>query len=93
MTRSTEKGDTKIPSPEEYVKMHQKAFRTAFDFLTRNFPPGENPEWWLAVTKDASESSALAGENALVIRLLSAVCNYLEYEYFLRRDNDETDNQ
>lgn len=88
MTRSEEK----VMTPEEYAKMHQKAFRVAFDFLNQHFPPGENPEWWLTVTHHASEASVLAGENVLVNSLLSGVCHYLEHEYFIRRDNNETDN-
>jgi hypothetical protein len=79
-------------SPEEYLKQHQKAFRTAFDFLTSHFPPGLDPEWWEQAARDVSAESIANGENKLVIGLLIGVYDYLEDEYKLRRDrNGKTD--
>ena len=79
-------------SPEEYVKQHQKAFRTAFDFLTSHFPPGIDTEWWAQAAQDVTEASILAGEDGLVNGLLATVYNYLEDEYKQRRNgNAETD--
>lgn len=75
-------------SPEEYVKLHQKAFRTAFDFLTSHFPPGSDLEWWTQTAKDVTEASILAGKNNLVNGLLAGVYNYLEDEYKQRRNNN-----
>lgn len=72
-------------SPEEYLKEHQKAFRTAFDFLTSHFPPGMEPEWWEQAARELSAASIEAGENKLVIGLLVGVYDYLEDEYKLRR--------
>lgn len=81
-----------ILSPEEYAKMHQKAFRCAFDFLNSHFPPGMEPEWWDQAAKDVSAASAAAGENKLVIELLAGVYEYLNSEYNLRGvDSGETD--
>lgn len=80
-------------SPEEYLKQHQKAFRTAFDFLTSHFPPGMDPEWWEQAARDVSAASIEAGENKLVIGLLIGVYDYLEDEYKRRRNQSgETDN-
>lgn len=80
-------------SPEEYLKQHQKAFRTAFDFLTSHFPPELDPAWWEKAAQDASAASIEAGENKLVIGLLIGVYDYLDDEYKLRRDlNGKADN-
>ena len=75
-------------SPEEYLKQHQKAFRTAFDFLTSHFPPEIDPDWWLKTAQDVSAASIEAGENKLVIGLLIGVYDYLDDEYKLRRDQN-----
>lgn len=65
-------------TPEEYAKMHQKAFRCAFDYLNQHFPPGNTDEWWKQAAQDLSDFSVAAGENRLVIELLSGVYWYLE---------------
>lgn len=79
-------------SPQEYAKQHQKAFRTAFDFLTSHFPPGMEPEWWDQAAKDLSVASVLAGEDKLVNGLLIGVFEYLDEEYKKRKDqNGETE--
>lgn len=75
------------------MKQHQKAFRTAFNFLTSHFPPGMDPEWWDQAAKELSAASIEAGENKLVIGLLIGVYEYLGDEYKLRRNqNGTTDN-
>lgn len=79
-------------SPEDYLKQHQKAFRTAFNFLTSHFPPGMDPEWWEQAARELSAASIDAGENKLVIGLLIGVYEYLGEEYKLRREqNGKTD--
>lgn len=79
-------------TPGEYAQSHQKAFRTAFDFLTSHFPPGMDAEYWQQAAKDITVASVLAGEGKLVNGLLSAVYNYLEDEWIKRRDENGTDN-
>ena len=79
-------------SPEDYLKQHQKAFRTAFNFLTSHFPPGMEPEWWEQAARELSAASVEAGEDKLVIGLLIGVYEYLGEEYKLRREqNGKTD--
>ena len=75
-------------TPEEYARMHQKAFRTAFDYLNTHFPPGTDDEWWLQSATELSKASVEAGENKLVIELLNAVHTYLGDEYHKRRNDD-----
>ena len=67
-------------TPEEYAKMHQKAFRVAFDFLNAHFPPGSDDEWWLRSARELADTSVAAGENKLVIELLNGVFSYLSDE-------------
>lgn len=74
-------------TPEEYAKLHQKAFRCAFDFLNEHFPPGDTEEWWKQTAKDCSAASIAFGETLIVIELLGAVMNYLGNEYKRRQSN------
>ena len=74
-------------TPEKYAAMHQKAFRTAFDYLNAHFPPGSDPDWWDKAAKELSAASVQAGENILVLELLNAVYNYLESERKRRGGN------
>jgi len=80
-----------IPSPEEYAKRHQKAFRAAFDFLNKHFPPGDGEEWWLGVAKDADIASIENGENKLVNGLIAGVMDYIEDEWKRRKCNGKTE--
>lgn len=81
---------TDILTPEEYVQKHQKAFRCAFDFLNKHFPPEDTPEWWEQACKDVVDASVSQGENNLVVRMLGAVYDYLDDE---RRIRHEAGNQ
>lgn len=74
-----------ILGPEEYGRLHQKAFREAFDFLNSHFPPGEDPAWWEQAATDFQMASMAQGENYLVNGLLIGVYDYLEHEWKLRR--------
>lgn len=79
-------------SPEQYAKMHKDAFRCAFDYLNKHFPPGDTPEWWDQMARDAASASVSQGDNLLAMELLIGVCNYLDKECIKRRDNNgETD--
>ena len=78
-------------TPEEYAKEHQKAFRTAFDFLNAHFPPAEDPVWWDQTAKDCSAASVKAGEGVLTTELLTSVMIYLGKEYKRRFQDDKAD--
>lgn len=77
---------------EEYARMHQKAFRIAFDFLHSHFPPGDTDEWWEKFARDCADASIAGGETKLVIELLAAVVNYIDNEYKRRHNNGGTEN-
>ena len=83
MTSSGEKGGEM--SPAEYAKMHQRAFRVTFDFLTSHFPPGDDAAWWEKAVKDMTDASVSCAENKLVVGLLTGVFEYLSCEYDKRR--------
>ena len=85
-----ESNENRIMSPEEYVHLHQKAFRCAFDFLNNHFPPGETDEWWIKAAQDCSAASLAFGETTIVNELLVAVMNYLGKEYERRKNNGGT---
>lgn len=78
-------------TPEEYAKEHQRAFRTAFDFLNAHFPPDESLEWWDQTAKECSAASVKAGEGKLTIQLLCGVMNYLGDEYKRRYQDGKVD--
>lgn len=78
-------------TPEEYAKIHQKAFRCAFDFLNEHFPPQDDDAWWGKTAKECSAASAAFGENVLVIEMLTAIMNYLGDEHKRRYGNGKAD--
>ena len=78
-------------TPEEYAKIHQKAFRCAFDFLNEHFPPQQDDGWWWNTAQECSAASAAFGENVLVIGLLNGIMDYLGDEYKRRYGNGKTD--
>ena len=78
-------------TPEEYAKLHQKAFRCAFDFLNEHFPPEDDEEWWLKTTRDCSAASVAFGETDIVTELLTAVMNYIGHEYHRRKNDGKAD--
>lgn len=80
-------------TPEEYAKLHQKAFRCAFDFLNEHFPPQQEEEWWIKTAKECSAASVAFGETPLVLELLTAIMNYLGDEYKRRYGNGTVNNQ
>ena len=89
MTRSEEKSRDQPKSPADYAILHQRSFRTAFDFLTSHFPPGSDPEWWDKTATEASAASESMLDTPLTMKLLSAVMDYLEIEYKERREDHE----
>ena len=77
-------------APEDYARMHQRAFRTAFDFLSSHFPPENSEEWWMRATAEISEVSAGVAGNKLAMELLAGVWEYLYQENERRQKTVET---
>ena len=78
-------------TPEEYAKAHQKAFRTAFNFLNAHFPPGETDEWWLQTAQDGALATEESSSEPLTVQLLIGVTNYLGEEYKRRYQSEKAD--
>jgi len=76
--------------PEEYYAVHQKAFRTAFDFLTKHFPPEQDTTWWERTAQDAGDAYIAVGQESLAYQLLRGVYEYLDTEW-KRRFKDATE--
>lgn len=58
-------------------KLHQAAFRAAFDFLEAFYPPRDDEEYWL---KAANECGRVAEEhdgNPLIIPMMITMMDYL----------------
>lgn len=76
-------------TPEEYYSRHQQAFRCAFDFLNKHFPPGMDPEWWVQLSEDIKNADDAQHGNQLATFLLIGVLDYLNEEYKRRKKDAE----
>lgn len=81
----TENQPTGVLSPDEYVSRHKQAFRLAFDFLNKNFPPSDDPDWWGAAAVEMVDFIHQGDDNVLAKNLMFAVYDYLEDECKIRR--------
>lgn len=71
-------------------KLHQAAFRAAFDFLEAFYPPRDDEEYWL---KAANECGIVAAEhdgNPLIIPMMITMMDYLG-EVWKERKNGKKD--
>ena len=84
---SEQKRDSPM-TPQEFYAIHQRSFRTAFDFLNAHFPPENDPQWWKKLCEDIQEASAKDASYKLTVCLLQGVFDYLDYEQE-RRKTDE----
>lgn len=82
-----------IPTPRQYAERHAKAFRTAFDFLNRHFPPEMSDEYWQAALKDMKSVWERADGDPLATSLLVDIWEYLDEEARIRNGVDEHEYQ
>ena len=76
---------TGILTPQAYSDRHKKAFRVAFDFLNRHFPPSPEPDWWDNTVTDAVK--AVNDDTSNLTRdLVLAVFDYIDRECKMRMD-------
>lgn len=80
-------------TPEEYYTKHQQAFRCAFDFLNKHFPPGKDQTWWEQATNDIKATDDAQHGNQLATLLLIGVLDYLNEEYKRRYQNVSTETE
>ena len=79
-------------TPEQYYKLHQQAFRIAFDFLNEHFPPEHFPEWWERTANDVTLIGNQYGENPAVPHLIAAMFEYLEETDRRRQEHGAVNN-
>ena len=77
-----------VLAPEQYYAVHQKAFRTAFDFLTNHFPPEKDTAWWEKTANDVADAYMETGQESLAYQLLRGVYEYLDKEWKRRYLNE-----
>ena len=81
----SENPPTGVLAPQEYVAKHKQAFRLAFDFLNKNFPPNDDPDWWGAAAVEMVDFIHQADDSVLAKNLMFAVYDYIEDECKIRR--------
>lgn len=79
---------TEFPTPEQYVANHKLAFRIAFNFLSKHFPPENTEEWGEKVCRNVADAALANPGDELTAQLLVAVLNYLDLENEKRRQEE-----
>lgn len=64
---------------EEFEQKHKEAFRLAFDYLRRWFPPRWDEEYWLGACNDMTKIVNENAENRAVPDLMLCVYDYLDH--------------
>lgn len=59
-------------------KLHQAAFRAAFNFLEAYYPPRDDEEYWLKVAEECGRAADELYGNPLIIPMMVAMVDYLE---------------
>lgn len=58
-------------------KLHQVAFRAAFDFLEAFYPPRDDEEYWAKMAETCGNVAYQHEGNPLIIPLMVAMADYL----------------
>lgn len=58
-------------------KLHQAAFRAAFDFLEAFYPPRDDEEYWLKAANECGRIAAEHDGNPLIIPMMITMMDYL----------------
>lgn len=58
-------------------KLHQAAFRAAFDFLEAYYPPRDDEEYWLKVAEECGSVADELYGNPLIIPMMITMMDYL----------------
>ena len=70
-------------------KLHQVAFREAFNFLEAYYPPRDDEEYWLKAANECGRVAAEHDGNPLIIPLMVTMMDYLG-ELWKERKNGKT---
>ena len=57
---------------------HKKAFRIAFDYLNKHWPPENSESWWVSAASDLADANFAADGDALCRELLIGIYSYLD---------------
>lgn len=58
-------------------KLHQAAFRAAFDFLEQFYPPRDDEEYWVKAANECERAAAEHDGNPLIIPMMVTMMDYL----------------
>ena len=58
-------------------KLHQAAFRAAFDFLEQFYPPRDDDEYWLKMAETCGNVAYQHEGNPLIIPMMTTMADYL----------------
>lgn len=78
LMQSVQKEQTEIEWLEEKKAQHKKAFRLAFDFLEKMWPPENTLDYWTMVCAQTALLYSESSENKLCKLFLLAIMDYLE---------------
>ena len=71
-------------------KLHQAAFRAAFNFLEAYYPPRDDEEYWLKVSEECGRVADELYGNPLIIPMMVAMMDYLEAVWKERQNGTKT---
>ena len=70
-------------------KLHQEAFRAAFNFLEQFYPPRDDDAYWLKMAETCGNVAYQHEGNPLIVGLMVAMVDYLG-ETWKERQNGRT---
>lgn len=71
-------------------KLHQVAFREAFNFLEAFYPPRDDEEYWVKAAEECGRAATEHDGNPLIIPLMVTMMDYLG-EVWKERHNGKKD--
>lgn len=63
---------------EQFEALHKSAFRKAFEFLKRQFPPRADGEYWLSAARELGDIASTEPGNVLLEKILLCIWSYLD---------------
>ena len=71
-------------------KLHQAAFRAAFDFLEQFYPPRDDEEYWIKAAETCGNVAYQHEGNPLIIPLMVTMMDYLGETWKERQNGTKT---
>jgi len=70
--------DRAMEEAERTKKLHQAAFRAAFNYLDAFYPPRDDLDYWMKAAEECGRVAAEHYGNPLIVPLMVAMVDYLE---------------